>query len=239
MLELDPVRLQDVFEGNIYSFINWQLKGNFAWDMLFKILLIFQFGVLGYERCKCGFFPLTQNMLLTSSALKSQLACPNSPPGVGVKLTAPPCCRGCRVNPRGRLNLEGQLSSPTTPSSYITSYPASSFSHLKRLQLRSTYTSPASLKKVQLSLLKTRLLVDASINPEGRVAVLQIPAASVCADDFKIGKERPNNSEASFPQRWVLIICVWCEIWKIQLKELCKGFINSAPATPIPDTVMF
>lgn len=164
---------------------------------------------------------------------------PPPPPGVGVKLTAPQCCQGCRVNPRGHLNLEGQLSNPTTPSSYITSYPASSFSHLKRLQLRSTYTSPASLKKVQLSLLKTWLLAGASINPEGRVAVLQIPAASVCADDFKIGKERPNNSEASFPPRWVLIICVWCEIWKIQLKELCKGFINSAPATPIPDTVMF
>lgn len=159
--------------------------------MLFKILLIFQFGVFGCERRKCGFFTFTQNMLLTSAALESQLACRNPPPGVGVKLTAPPRCQGCRVNPRGHLNLEGQLSNPTMPSSYITSYPASSFSHLKRLQLRSTYTSPASLKKVHLSFLKTWLLADASINPEGRVAVLQIPAASVCADDFKIGKERP------------------------------------------------
>lgn len=44
-------------------------------------------------------------------------------PGVGVKLTAPPCCQGCRVNPRGHLNLEGQLSNPTMPSSNITSYP--------------------------------------------------------------------------------------------------------------------
>lgn len=103
---------------------------------------------------------------------------PELPPGVGVKLTAPPCCQGCRVNPRGHLNLEGQLSSPTMPSSCITSSPASSFSHRWRLQLRTTYTS-AGLKKVQLSLLKSWLLADASINPEGRVAVLQIPA-SIC-----------------------------------------------------------
>lgn len=128
---------------------------------------------------------------ISCSGTTASMSEPPPPPGVGVKLTAPPRCQGCRVNPRGHLNLEGQLSNPTMPSSYITSYPASSFSHLKRLQLRSTYTSPASLKKVQLRLLKTWLLADASINPEGRVAVLQIPAASVCADDFKIGKERP------------------------------------------------
>lgn len=79
MLELDPVRLQDAFEGNIYSFISWQLNVSFVWDLLFKILLIFQFGVFGCERCKCGFLTLTQNMLLTSAALKSQLACPNPP----------------------------------------------------------------------------------------------------------------------------------------------------------------
>lgn len=30
MLELDPVRLQDAFEGNIDSFINWKLKVNFV-----------------------------------------------------------------------------------------------------------------------------------------------------------------------------------------------------------------
>lgn len=54
-----------------------------------------------------------------------------------------------------------------------------SSSHLKRLQLRSTYTSPSGLKKVQLSLLKVWLLVDASINPEGRIAILQIPG-SIC-----------------------------------------------------------
>lgn len=97
-------------------------------------------------------------------------------PGVGVKLTAAPCCQGCRVNPRGHLNLEGQLSNPATPSSNIPSHPLHT---LKRLQLRSTSRSPSGLKKVQRSLLKAWLLADASVNPEGRVAIFQIPG-SIC-----------------------------------------------------------
>lgn len=86
MLTLDPVRLQDMFEGNIYSFIKWELKGNFVVEVLFKIQFIFQFGGGStFECCKCGFLTLTQDMLLTLAALKSQLACTTTPP--------PPCGR--------------------------------------------------------------------------------------------------------------------------------------------------
>lgn len=48
-------------------------------------------------------------------------------------------------------------------------------------------------------------------------------------------KRERNNSEAGLsPGPGVLIISVWREIWKIQLKELSKGFINRAlPPTPV------
>lgn len=47
-------------------------------------------------------------------------------------------------------------------------------------------------------------------------------------------KRERNNSEASLsPGPRVLIISVWREIWKIQLKELSKGFINRPLPPPL------
>lgn len=48
-----------------------------------------------------------------------------------------------------------------------------------------------------------------------------------CADEHKMEKGEHNNSESSLLLSvQVLIICVLREIWKIQLNELSKGFIN-------------
>lgn len=176
-----------MFEGNIHSFVNWLPKRTFVGDavlpcsswfaLMFKNLFAFWFGdfFLNVTGANVPIFHSEKaaENVVNISCSEVRAGPSQRSPGVGVKLTAPPSLRS-----KSKRTFKPWR--PVIQPHYaFLQYHFPSSSHLKRLQLRSTYTSPSGLKKVQLSLSKVRLLAEVSINPEGRVAVLQTPC-SIC-----------------------------------------------------------